>query len=541
MREPAVQRIKDVRILRTRQFPEDAGPLAHPVRPESYIEINNFYTATVYEKGAEVIRMMHTLLGASGFRRGMDLYFERHDGEAATVENFVAAMEDANRVSLDQFRLWYSQAGTPVLECASEYDPLARTLALRLKQSCPPTPGQPTKQPFHIPIRLGLVDDEGNDLPLKLESGADRLAGDVLSLTKSEDVFVFVDLPSRPGVSLLRGFSAPVKLRDAASDDDLLFLMSRDRDPFNRWETGRRFAESLILRRIKAAQEGETPLPSDSFESALKRTLNDTSLNPALIAQALALPSDIELAQAMDVVDPDAIDTALRLMMQSLALALEEDLLAVYERNRIEAAYEPGAEQVGRRALRNRALQLLAGLERDDTVALAVDHFRDADNMTDAVAALSALCNMERPERDECLSAFYDRWKDDELVVNKWLTLQATSRLPKTLERVKALMAHESFDLGTPNRVRALIGGFVQGNHVRFHDPSGAGYRLAVETVLNLDPINPHVAARLLGAFESWRRYDAARRQLMQSGLRRLLDAPSLSKNVFEIASKILK
>ena len=450
-------------------------------------------------------------------------------------------MENASGLSLDQFRLWYSQAGTPVIEAETSHDVEAKTLTLRLRQSCRPTPEQAQKRPFHIPLRLGLIGRDGNDLPLELAANAERLSGEVLSLTNMEETFVFRNIGEPPVLSLLRGFSAPTKLVDNLSDDGLLFLIGCDSDPFNRWEAARRYAERHILRGVKAVQDGKPVLPSDSYEDALRRTLGDPTLDPSFVAQTLSLPGDIELAQAMDVVDPDAIDAARHASLQSLAVAIKDELLSAYAQNEIMEPHDPGAEQAGRRALRNRALVLVATLGTDEVAELAMRHFTRADNMTDAMAALTALNDLDRPERGEALAAFYERWKDDDLVVNKWLSLQALSRLPDTLERVRALMRHESFDLKTPNRVRALIGSFIQGNHVRFHAMNGDGYRLAADVVRDLDPLNPQVAARLLGAFESWRRYDPVRRGHMESALQRLLDRQSISKNVFEIASKILK
>ena len=540
MRSQAVQRIKDVRTLRTRQFPEDSGPLSHPVRPDAYMEINNFYTATVYEKGAEIVRMLHTMLGAPTFRKATDLYFERHDGQAATVEDFVKVMEDVSGLDLGQFRLWYSQAGTPQLHITSHYDVDAKRFELRILQSCAPTPGQEKKSAFHIPLAIGLIDRSGKDLPIYLDQAATPSPGNLLHIKDQDHVFVFENIPDRPVVSLLRHFSAPVKVDYEQSQEEQLFLMAHDSDAFNRWEAGRRYAEVLILRHMAAAKTGAELPPDDAYHASLRRIVTDPSLDPYFVAQALTLPGEIELAQAVDVIDPDALHRARQTVERHLTTALADDLMAIYRKCQVRETYSPDSQQAGKRALRNRALTLLSCLETDQTVELAVDHFRQATNMTDSMSGLAALVDLERPERDAALADFYDRWQTDNLVVNKWLMIQAISHHSQTIERVTALTQHDCFDRRNPNRVRALIGAFAHNNQLRFHHASGTGYVLVANMVRQLDSANPQVAARLLNSFENWRRFDSARQTLMHGQLKAVLAHEDISKNVFEIATKIL-
>ncbi len=540
MRSAAVQRIKEIKALRTRQFSEDAGPLSHPVRPDAYMEINNFYTATVYEKGAEVVRMLYTMLGASIFRKATDLYFERHDGQAATVEDFVKVMEDASGLNLGQFRLWYSQAGTPELDITSHYDAEAKRFELRIHQGCAPTPGQDKKLAFHIPLAIGLIAESGDDLPIYLDQAATPSPDNILHIKDPDHVFVFDKIPHRPAVSLLRHFSAPVKVNYEQSQEEQLFLVAHDSDPFNRWEAGRRYAQALVLRHVAAAKTNTELPPDDAYHTSLRRIIADPSLDPYFVAQALTLLSEIELAQAVDEIDPDILHRARQTVERNLATALADELRQTYHKCEIREAYSPGSQQAGQRALRNRALTLLSSLETDETVELTVDHFRRATNMTDSMTGLAALASLERPEREAALSDFYDRWKTDDLVVNKWLMIQATSHHSQTVERVNALIQHDCFDPQNPNRVRALIGAFAHNNQLRFHDASGNGYVLVADMVRQLDPANPQVASRLLNSFESWRRFDTARQTLMHNQLNAVLNHKDVSKNVFEIATKIL-
>ncbi len=545
----AVQRIGEVRGLRAAQFPEDAGPMSHPVRPAAYMEIRNFYTMTVYEKGAEVVRMQHTLLGPKAFRAGMDLYFERHDGQAVTTDEFVQAMQDAGGIDLARFRRWYEQAGTPVVEAEGKYDAAAKRYVLTLKQSCPPTPGQAAKLPFHIPFALGLVGPDGKDLALTLEGEetAEGCAGEitrVLSLLQPQQSFVFVDVPAPPVPSLLRNFSAPVKMNYDYSEADLTHLMAHDANAFNRWEAGQRLALQLLLRGIDAggAQPANAQVKSATprtFIAAFARVLADAPRDPAFGAEALGLPSEIYIAEQLEEVDPDAIHAVRNRLRRDLAQALKRELLVTYQAQAVPGPYSPDAQAAGKRALRNLCLGYL--MELDDTAAraLALGQFEHADNMTDTMAALSALANCDCPERARALDAFYAKWKSEPLVVDKWLAVQAGSRLPGTLAEVRKLLAHSAFDIRNPNKVYALIRSFCA-NHVRFHAADGGGYEFLAEQVIAIDAFNPQVAARMARAFDRWRKFDAGRRQHASAALERIRDAKGLSKDVAEIVTKAL-
>ena len=537
-----VKRIDDVRILRSSQFPQDAGPMAHPVRPDSYIEINNFYTVTVYNKGAEVIRMMQTLLGPDGFRRGMDLYFQRHDGQAVTCDDFVAALADANSADLHQFQRWYHQAGTPELTVSDAYDPATRTYTLTVRQSCPATPGQPHKEPFHLPLALGLLDAEGRDMPLQLAGeSAPQGTTRVLELRETEQTFQFINLPTRPVPSLLRGFSAPVKINSAESDDDLRFRLAHDSDDFNRWDAGQTLAIRAILSLVADRQQGRPWSLPESFSDAFSRALGSDA-DPALLAQVLTLPGETWLAEQMAVVDVDGIHAARRFVQRTLAERLRERLFNVYQTlyDHESASYQMDALAMGRRALKNLCLDYLIQLDEPAIRALALKQFHSAANMTDQLGALAPLANSEGAERVEALAAFYARWRREPLVVDKWLTLQATSRLPGTLALVQQLLTHEAFNLRNPNKVRALIGAFCQANPAHFHAADFSGYTFLADQALALNAFNPQIAARLLAAFTRWRHYDALRQHGMRSQLQRILAAPHLSPDVYEIAAKSL-
>ncbi|WP_158047365.1 aminopeptidase N [Skermanella pratensis] len=541
MHSRPVKRIADVQRLRSSQFPEDSGPMAHPVRPDSYIEINNFYTTTVYEKGAEVVRMIHTLLGADGFRKGMDLYFERHDGQAVTCDDFVAAMEDATGKDLGRFRRWYSQAGTPELAVTGEYDAAARSYRLTVRQSCPPTPGQPTKLPFHIPLALGLLDPSGADIPLRLAgepapSGTSR----VLDVTEPEQVFEFIDVPHRPVPSLLRGFSAPVKLRAPYTDDDLTFLMAHDGDAFNRWEAGQTLATRLLLDLVADGAENRPLDLSPGFIDAFSRILKDPDLDPAFAAQALTLPSEGYLGQQMPVIDVDGIHEVRKFAKRAIAGRLRDDLLAAYRAGGNEP-FSIDAAAIGRRALKNLALGYLMALEDAETVEICVGQFHNAHAMTDVIAALGLLNDTRLLQREAALHRFYDLWKDEPLVMDKWFSIQAMSERPETLDEVKALLGHPAFEIRNPNKVYALIGGFAGGNPVRFHDAGGGGYKFLADQVLTLNGLNPQVASRMVKMFARWRKYDPRRQALMRAELERIVATPGLSRDVFEIASKSLE
>jgi aminopeptidase N len=541
----AVQRIQEVRSLRAMQFPEDAGPMAHAVRPASYMEISNFYTATVYEKGAEIVRMIHTLIGAGAFRKGMDLYFARHDGQAVTCDDFVQAMADASGADLAQFRRWYEQAGTPVLDVTDAYDADDRRYTLTVKQSCPPDGAAQTQQhklPFHIPLAVGLVGPDGQDIPLKVEGQSAQATGScVLSVRQAEERFVFVDVPAKPVPSLARDFSAPVILKYDYDEASLTHLMAHDADPFNRWEAGQRLASDLILRGAQALQMHHAIEVPRAFVAAFARVLKrvDARSDPAFTAEVLSLPSETTLAERMDVVDPDALHQARLQVRVQLAWDLEPELLDVWRAPRATGPYSPDAAAAGARALRNLALGYLMELDKPEILDRALMQFERADNMTDAMAALSMLANCDCHERQVALDAFYARWKDEPLVVDKWLAVQATSRLPATLHEVKRLTTHPAFDIRNPNKVYALIRGFCA-NHVRFHAADGAGYELAADRIIELDVLNPQVAARVARAFDRWRRFDTGRQAHARTALEHILGTAKLSRDTREVVSKAL-
>ena len=537
-----VTRINDVRVLRTSQFSEDAGPMAHPVRPSSYIEISNFYTVTVYNKGAELIRMVHILLGGEGFRRGMDFYFERHDGEAVTIDHFLQAMQDATTVDLTQFKQWYEQAGTPRLELEGSYDERARTYTLTTHQSCPPTPGQPRKKPFHIPLSLALLDAEGTQMPLRLRGEPPEAAVGtrVLSCTRKRDQFCFEDIDEHPVPSVLRNFSAPVKTTMQRSTEELAFLFAHDTDPFNRWDAGQTLATDLILSLVDS-QRNERRLELDeSFVTAMAHTLTDPELDKALIAEAISLPTEGYLAEQMEVVDVDAIHVARNFVQSTLGQRLREALETTYQENLSNERYAFEPVSCGRRRLKNLALEYLMSLRDKEYLERCLAQFHNADNMTDMLAAFRILVNTRCTQRRTVIDEFIERWADDSLVTDKWFTTQATSQLPGTLGEVKELLGHEAFNLRNPNKVRALIGAFCYGNQVRFHDQGGEGYQFLADRVLELDPLNPQVAARLLGALSRWRQFDKTRQELMQMELERILATAKISRDVYEIASKTL-
>ncbi len=533
-----VTRIQEVRGLRAAQFPEDAGPMAHPVRPQSYMEISNFYTATVYEKGAEVVRMIHTLTGERAFRRGMDVYFRRHDGQAVTCDDFVDAMAEGSGFDFSQFKRWYDQAGTPRLEVKGDYDAQTKRYALTVKQWTPPTPGQPVKLPLHIPLAIGLIAPDGTEMPVQLDgesapAGTDR----VLSVKQPEERFVFTNVPAKPVPSLLRRFSAPVILNFDYTETELTHLMAHDADSFNRWEAGQRLATGILLRGIEAHRAGKPVEVPRAFVDAFARVLRDGPEDPAFAAEALSLPAETYLAEQMEVVDPDAIHAVRGHLRRELARAFRGDLLAAYRSLTVSGPYSPDARSAGKRSLRNLALSYLMELEEPDVRALCAQQFAAADNMTDRMAALTALANSQAPERDPALERFYADWKHEPLVVDKWLAVQATSRLPDTLARVERLMRHEAFDIRNPNKVYALIRAFCS-NHVRFHAADGSGYAFAADRVLELDSLNPQIAARIARAFDRWRKFDAGRQAHARVALERIRAKERLSKDVTEVVTK---
>jgi aminopeptidase N len=537
MRSAPVQRINDVRRLRSQQFPEDAGPLAHPVRPSSYIEINNFYTATVYEKGAELVRMMRTIMGDDLFRAAMDLYFERHDGEAATVEEFVACMADASGHSFKQFMNWYNQAGTPELAVNGRYVRQDECYELTVTQMCPPTPGQRNKQPYHVPLKLGLVGASGDDIPLVLE-GVGPLERPVLEITESQAKFRFSGVTERPVPSLNRGYSAPVKLTSNIADDDLLFLMMKDSDPFNRWESAQSYVSQQLMSAVEDVAAGQDLNDDLRLAGALRACLRDQSLEPAFLALMLALPSENDLAaQIGKNVDPGAIHTAREHLKSSIGRNLQAELEDVYDRFAVKGPYRPEANDAGYRTLRNAALVLLCAAQGAER---ALEHYRAATNMTDAMAALSVLATHDAPQRTRALDDFYADKKDDHLLVDKWFALHAIAPFPERLEEIRALTDHEAFSLKTPNRVRALVGTFAIANPVCFNHPDGSGYRFVADTILALDSINPQVAARMAGAFKSWSLLEPGRKALAKSEVERIEQRKGLSRDTLEIVSKIL-
>ncbi len=538
-----VKRIDDVNRLRSYQFVEDAGPMAHPIRPASYVEINNFYTLTVYEKGAEVVRMIHSLLGEEQFRKGSDLYFERHDGQAVTTDDFVDAMVTASGVDLSQFKYWYSQAGTPVLDCNSSYDAAQKTFTLNIKQHCPPSPGQAEKQPYHIPFLMGLLGDDGQEIALKIKD--ENLGYScMLELKAEQERFVFEGIESEPVPSLLRQFSAPVKLNYNYSNEQLAFLMAHDTDSFNRWEAGQRLSLQIILELIKQHQTGDKfslaslaniyPLYSAGFLKLLKEQGGDLNFQAA----ALQLPSENYIGGNMTVVDPTAITEARNFLKRALANEHRSIMLASYQANLDEGAFSVDAITVGRRAMKNVCLTYLCSLADETVIALAVKQIEQAATMTDVMAAMNGLNDIDCVERETMINAFYDKWKEDALVVDKWLTLQGISHLPDTLEKVKGLMKHPAFNIKNPNKVRSLISAFVSANPYRFHDASGSGYEFIADRVIELDKINPQVAARMVAPLIQWRRYDEARQEKMKAQLQRILELPNLSKDSYEVVSK---
>ncbi len=551
----AVKRISDVRALRARQFPEDAGPMAHPVRPDSYIEINNFYTSTVYEKGAELVRMQALLLGRKRFRAATDLYFQRHDGQAVTTEDFLCCMEDASDLDLTQFRRWYEQAGTPVLDCSGHWDAEQGSYQLEVRQHTKPTPGQPLKQPLHMPFALGLISADGRELPVRLaDEPAPAAPGTrVLELREAHHVFTFVGLSEPPVPSLLRGFSAPAKLRFPYSDAQLTQLMATDSDGVARWNAAQQLAERVLLAMV-AAPDQQVP---SSFIAAFACALRQPGADPALLAEVLTLPSESYLGDQMEVVDVEGIHCAREALIAQLARALREDLLGCYQAlqgtgSNPELAFGRAASEpdltpaaMGRRALKNLCLGYLMRVPDDYAHTLCQQQFATATTMTDRIAALRGLARLRETAQgalaEQALADFYRQWSRDPLVLDKWFAIQAQVSTPGTLKRVRHLLAHADFSLGNPNRVRSLIGAFASGNPLCFHSADGSGYRMLAEQVGRLDPLNPQLAARLLHPLTQWRRYDDGRQALMRAELKALRTLrDDISPDLFEVLGKAL-
>ncbi|MDE2181637.1 MAG: aminopeptidase N [Alphaproteobacteria bacterium] len=535
-RSAPVKRIEDVRTLRLRQFQEDAGPLAHPVQPQSYISIDNFYTSTVYEKGAEVIGMLKTLVGDEGYRKATDLYFARHDGQAATVEDWVKCFEDACGRDLGQFRLWYRQAGTPVIEASGRYDAEQQTYVVTLKQSLAPTPGQPVKKPMHIPVRLGLVGRSRRALTLTLE-GENATGPDerVLELTEAQQTFTFVQVPEDPLLSIGRRFSAPAIYNVPQSGGDRAVLMASDLDSFNRWEAGQAAAKAAML----DLMAGRTQQVDSHYIEAVGKVLATATDDMAFAALMLTPPLESEIAMAMEVIDPEAIHAARVTLMRAIADAHRNAFAVLYRKLSDNTPFQTDATSAGRRALRNACLRYLTARDDENAAEMASTHYHAATNMTDMVAGLVVLSRMVSPRMDEAFAHFAKRFAGDPLVLDKWMGLQAMSPRGDTVARVRSLTRHPAFDIKNPNRVRALIGAF-SGNQLRFHSPDGSGYALVGETIRALDKINAQVAARMAGAFETWRRFDAGRQAHMRQELEATLKTAGLSSNLFEVMSKML-
>jgi aminopeptidase N len=536
----AVKRIEEVRVLREHQFPEDDGPTAHPVRPDQFIEISNFYTSTIYRKGAEVIRMMHTLIGAEAFHKGMNLYFERHDGQAVTTDDFVRAMADASRFDLCQFKRWYTQAGTPELDITTQYDATQGILELSVRQHTPATPGQEDKKPLHLPLLIGCIDRKGNEMPVRLagERGPRKPGSRLLELRGRRQTFR-IKLTEKPILSLCRNFSAPVRINHDCSSEELAFQLTHDSDAFNRWEAGQQLANRQI-RALMKDPSGAGKIP-DYFFSAFGSVLTKRGLDRALIAEVFTLPGENYLADTMPVVDVPGIHQARHDLHVLMAERLREKFDTLYATGNTGKKYSFNARDVASRRLRNVCLAYLAELPDADYVQLCLEHFMQADNMTDALGALVALVHRDCKERELALDHFYDQWWNDRLVVNKWLAVQALSRVPGTLKRVKALMRHEAFDLRNPNKVRALIGTFCNANPAQFHAANGEGYRFLTDIVIELDELNPQVAAGLLRPLTRWHRHEPGRQALMREELERILSGRKPSRDVYEIVARTLQ
>jgi aminopeptidase N len=545
MNSRTVKRIQDVAYLRTHQFAEDAGPMAHAVRPESFIEISNFYTLTVYEKGSEVVGMIRTLVGAEGFRKGSDLYFERHDGQAVTCDDFVKAMEDANGIDLGQFKRWYSQAGTPRLAVSEAYDAKAKTYSLTFRQSCPQTPDKVEKLPFVIPVELGLLDAQGAAIALRLAGEATAQGTSrVISVTEAEQTFTFVDIAEQPLPSLLRGFSAPVKLSFPYNRDQLMFLMQHDSDGFNRWDAGQQLAVQVLQDLIAQHQQGQALVLDQRLVTALATLLADDSLDQAMVAEMLSLPGEAYLTEISEVADVEAIHAAREFARQQLADSLFDALWKRYQANREVSRstdYVAESAHFARRALQNIALSYLMLTEKPQVLAAAIEQFDAADNMTERLTALAVLVNSPfEAEKAKALAVFAEHFKDNALVMDQWFSVQAGSTLPGGLERVKALMQHPAFNIKNPNKVRALIGAFAGQNLINFHAADGSGYRFLADLVIQLNGFNPQIASRQLAPLTRWRKYDSARQALMKGELERIRASGELSSDVFEVVSKSL-
>lgn len=536
MNSATVKRIEDATMLRTVQFAEDSGPMAHPVQPDSYIEISNFYTVTIYEKGAEVVGMLHKILGKDGFRKGSDLYFQRHDGQAVTINEFVQAMEDANDVDLTQFRLWYKQSGTPVVEVLTQYDHAAERLTLNLRQSTPDTPGQSDKKPLWIPVQLGLIGPDGRDMevrPDQPESWTED--SQVLHFREAEQTFSFAGLSEEPVVSIFRDFSAPVRVNYQHSQSALRFMLQFDSDGFNRWDA----AQQLMLQWIGLAEKGQFKFVQEDID-ALRAVITNTELDPSMVAYLLALPSESYIAESRSQYDPIAIHQARERVMTTLAETLCDDFKPCYQRLNVREAYKPVPDDMTRRSLKNLALSYWAKADISGVEAARIQ-FLSADNMTDQMAALRVLVSCgSGHEAEQALAEFYTQWQQDSLVVNQWLTVQCGSSKLGTPAHIRQLLEHESFDWRNPNKVRSVIGAFANQALCHFHSTNGEGYKLLADAVIRLNELNPQIASRLLTPLTRWKRLVPSQSQMMKSELQRIMDHGSLSKDVYEVVSKSL-
>jgi len=540
MTSRSVKRISEVNVLRTAQFPQDAGPMAHPIRPASFIDISNFYTVTVYNKGAEIVRMIHSLLGVEKFRVATDLYFNRHDGQAVTTDDFVRAMEDGADVDLSQFKRWYSQAGTPELQVNGQFDAENQTYTLNINQSCPATPGQNTKEDFHIPFVVGLLDAEGNDLVLHLDGEKNPREKSLFEIKQKDTVLCFKNITEEPTPSLLRGFSAPVKVFFEYEKHDLQFLMSHDNDDFNRWDAGQRLSNIVIQEMIEDLSVGRPMGVSVGITEAFGHILGDKSADKSLVTQALSIPNEILISELYAEINPDAIHEAREFLCDTLSKALQTEFISMYQENNIIREYRFDPESVGRRNIKNQCLAYLIRLNNSEVRDLALQQYENADNMTDSLASLSCLISVESDERSNVLEDFYNKWKHDPLVIDKWFAIQARCTLPGTLDEIKRLMQHVDFDIKNPNKVRSLVGSLSFGNPSIFHQADGASYTFISDQIIVLNDLNPQMSARMANAFATWKRYDSGRQEKMKAALEKILAHETIAKDVFEIVNKTL-
>ena len=545
MNSAAPKRIDDVNVLRTAQFAEDAGPMAHPIQPDAYQEINNFYTVTVYNKGAEIIRMIYTLLGKEKFRLGMDLYFKRHDGQAVTTEEFLNAMETASDIDLSQFRRWYKQAGTPEVTVSESFDIENKTYRLSLSQITPATPNQEEKLPFHIPVKISLMNNDAARMNLTF-ADEEKLANinhddkyAVLNFIDAEQTFEITNIDEKPVLSILQGYSSPVKLNFKRSDEELAFCMAHETDDFNRWEAGQQLSTRLILSMVDVINSGEALSLPDYYVQACQKTLNNKALDKALIARAITLPSLSYIGEMMSIIDVDAIHQAREFIYSHLADQLQDDFAMVYKEN-LQTEYNLSPASIGERFLKNQALSYLMYVD-DVGESLAQEQFKSADNMTDQMSAFKCLVHHDKPAADAVVNAFYAQWNQDNLVMDKWFSVQAMTPLKSAISKVEALFGHQDFDIKNPNRVRSLLGAFCSANPICFHDESGFGYHLLGQYIEKIDGMNPQIASRLCVPLTRWKRFNETRQKLMKNELQRLISLPKLSKDVSELVEKSLK